>query len=105
MRRIRNHNRERKALFGSAHSILAENTHTQTQPQPPRNLNPHAPAYTYFPTNTDAADAYAKKEGTSCGYLRPDAAPWIPGERFVFGFSNYIVPNHGIVPRFQGTSL
>jgi len=81
MKRIRDHNRERKALFGSANGIIANTAYAAS-----------------------AADAFAKKEGTSCGYLRPDAAPWIPGERFVFGFSNYIVPNHGIVPRFQGTS-
>lgn len=80
MKRIREHNRERKALFSSAHSIVSNTT----------------AAYN--------SDAFAKKEGTTCGYLRPDAAPWIPGERFVFGFSNYIVPNHGITPRFQGTS-
>ena len=84
MKRIREHNRERKALFSSAHSIILTSA--------PCDL-----------TNANAnANAYAKKEGTSCGYLRPDAAPWIPGERFVFGFSNYIVPNHGITPRFQG---
>ena len=83
MHRIRNHNRERKALFSSAHNVIASSQLT---------------------TNMQHATSVAKKEGTSCGYLRHDAAPWVPGERFVFGYSNYIVPPYGLQPRYSGNS-
>ena len=80
MHRIRNHNRERKALFRSAHSVITQ------------------AGVATAGGDLGVATACVKKEGTSSGFLRPDAAPWIPGERFVYGFSNYIVPSVPIVP-------
>lgn len=90
MKRIRAHNRERKALFRSAHSIIMEKMTEESN---------------FQSIESEQAQSYATKEGTSCGYLRPEAAPWIPGERFVFGFSNYVIPNENIQPRFQGGSF
>lgn len=83
MHRIRNHNRERKALFRSAHSVITQ------------------AGVATAGGDLGVATACVKKEGTSSGFLRPDAAPWIPGERFVYGFSNYIVPIIPISP-FHG---
>lgn len=104
MKRIRDHNRERKALFSSAHNIILSTQVPSVRSMQASASQPDLSHSHLTMTNQANADSFAKKEGTSCGYLRPDAAPWIPGERFVFGFSNYVVPNHGITPRYQGTA-
>lgn len=114
MQRIRAHNRERKALFRSANAIVerelvagAANEASGSEPLALAQAHGHAAAplpnlpFVAPPgMSSDGDSTFAKKEGTSGGYLRPDAVPWIPGERFVYGYSNYVLPNVGITPRF-----
>jgi len=96
VQRIRSHNRERKALFRSANDIIEHELKAQAQVQG------QGQGQTQASTTPPTADDANAQEGTSSGYLRHDAVPWIPGERFVYGFSNYILPNVGLAPRFIG---